>query len=125
MLHRHQTYCQASHLQKGQEGSRDEAQPQRNELDHRQRVSETLGIYQMVYPLEKLLHIVCELSLVRVSLFEISLKHIADACVCNATAMRSCSMLAIVTALQNLHASSYMRAVLSLGNRGSVTVHCS
>ena len=34
----------------------------------------------MVYPLEQLLHIVCQLSLMGKPLFQVPLKHVADAC---------------------------------------------
>jgi len=34
----------------------------------------------MIDPLEELLHIICQLSLMRESLFQVPLKHIADAC---------------------------------------------
>ena len=52
-----------------------------------------LKAHQMIDPLEKLLHIICQLSLMGESLFQVSLKHIADAC------RKACSSLPVALEL--------------------------
>ena len=48
-----------------------------------------LKAHQMIDPLKELLHIICQLSLMRESLFQVPLKHIADAC------RKACGSLAV------------------------------